>query len=80
MSRLSYIHNQTSTQSGHLTVRLLVTSTGTRTAKLLRLASAGISDEESAVILHKDLLDLSLGGLVHIYNIKTKGEISYIPR
>lgn len=50
-----------------LTVRLLVTSTGTRAAKLLGLASAGVSDQQRAVILDQDILDLALGGLVHDY-------------
>jgi len=46
------------------TVRLLVSSTGTGTTKLLRLAAAGIRDEEGAIVLEKDLLELVLGGLV----------------
>ncbi len=47
-----------------LTVRLLVTCTGTWTAKLLGLAATRISNEQSTVVAKEDVLDLLLGSLV----------------
>jgi hypothetical protein len=48
----------------HLTVRLLVSGTGTGTTELLGLAATGISDQEGTVVGEEDLLELVLGGLI----------------
>lgn len=50
-----------------LTVRLLVTGTSTRTAKLLGLAAARVSDQERAVVSEEDVLDLPLARLIDDY-------------
>jgi hypothetical protein len=54
-------------QTEGLTIRLLVAGTGARTSELLGLASTRISNQKSAVILDKDILDLTLGSLIDIY-------------
>ena len=43
-----------------LTVRLLVTGTGTVSAELLGLTSSGVGHKKGAVVLDKDVLDLLL--------------------
>lgn len=50
-----------------LTVRLLVASASSWTAKLLGLAAARISNQQSSVILDQDVLYFLLGRLVHIW-------------
>lgn len=47
-----------------LTVRFLVTSTGTGTAEFLGLGPSGIGDEKCAVVLDESLLDLVLRVLI----------------
>lgn len=47
-----------------LTVRFLVTSTGTWTTKLLGLSTSVISDKKGSVELDESLLELVLGVLV----------------
>ena len=49
-----------------LTIRLLVTSTSTWTAKLLGLTAPRVSDKKSTVVTEEDVLDLLLGSLVDI--------------
>lgn len=49
-----------------LTVRLLVARACRRAAELLGLAAAGVGNEEVAVVRHQEILDLALGGLVHV--------------
>lgn len=53
-------------QQINLTVRLLVTSAGTRSTELLGFASAGVSNQQSSIVLDEDLLDLSLGSLINV--------------
>lgn len=48
-----------------LTVRLLVTGTGTGTTKLLGLRSSGVGNEEGSVVRDKGLLRLVLGLLIN---------------
>lgn len=48
-----------------LTVRLLVTGTGTGTTKLLGLRSSGVGNEEGSVVRDKGLLQLVLGLLIN---------------
>lgn len=49
----------------HLTVRLLVAGTGTRTTELLGLAAAVVGNEEGTVELDESLLEEVLGVLVN---------------
>lgn len=55
------------TSSIRLTVRLLVSGTGTGTAKLLGLASTVVGNEECPVVLHQGLLELVLCVLVNVF-------------
>lgn len=48
------------------TVRLLVARTRRRTTEFLRFTSAGVGNEQVAVVGHKKLLNLTLGGFVHV--------------
>jgi hypothetical protein len=48
-----------------LTVRLLVTGTGTGTTKLLGLRSSGVGNEEGSVVRDEGLLQLVLGLLIN---------------
>lgn len=50
-----------------LTVGLLVAGASSRSTKLLGLAAAGISDQQGPIVLNQDILDLFLGGLIHIW-------------
>lgn len=50
-----------------LTVRFLVTGTGTTATELFRLCAAVISDEQCAVVLDESLFQLVLGVLVNIF-------------
>merc|ERR1712187_774391 len=50
----------------HLTVRFLVSSSGTWTAEFLGLRSSGIGDHESSVVLDEAVLQDSLGVLVDV--------------
>ena len=50
----------------NLTVRLLVSGSGSGTSKLLGLVSSGISDQQRAVELDEDVLDLLLALLVNV--------------
>jgi len=52
-----------------LTVRLLETSAGTPSSELLRLAPPRVSDQKGPVVLHEDVLDLLLGGLIHKFTV-----------
>ena len=52
-----------------LTVGLLLASTGGGTTKLLGLTPTGISDDEGAVVVDKEVLDLGLGGLVDVLGV-----------
>ena len=45
-------------------VRLLVSSSGTLTSELLGFHASGVSNEQALVVLDKEFLKLSLGGLV----------------
>ena len=49
-----------------LTVRFLVSGTSAWTAELFGLAASGIGDQQSSVVADQHILDLLLGGLVHI--------------
>ena len=49
-----------------LTVRFLVTSSGSGSTKLLGLVPAGIGNKEGSVELDKDVLDLLLGLLINV--------------
>lgn len=49
-----------------LTVGLLVARASGGTAELLGLAATGVGHEEVAVVGHEKVLDLTLGGLVHV--------------
>lgn len=57
----NFINNR---PKSNLSVRLLVSGSGTGTTKLLGLHSSGIGDEESSVELGESLLELVLGLLV----------------
>ncbi len=48
-----------------LTVRLLVTGTGTNTTKLLWFASSWISNKKSSVVCGKNILDFLLGSFIN---------------
>jgi hypothetical protein len=48
----------------NLTVRLLVTGTGTGTSELLGFTTTGIGNEKSTIVLDESFLDLLLGSLV----------------
>ena len=50
----------------NLTVRLLVSGSGSGTSKLLGLVSSGISDQQRAVELDEDVLDLLLALLIDV--------------
>merc|ERR1719199_262535 len=54
------------TKERRLTVGLLAASAGARTTELLRLAAARVGDQQGAIVRHKDVLDLPLGGLVDV--------------
>lgn len=54
-------------RTGWLTVGLLVAGAGSRSTELLGLAAARISNQQGPVVLDQDVLDLLLGGLIHIY-------------
>ena len=49
-----------------LTVRFLVTRSGTVTTELLWLTASGIGNKETFVVLNEQLFELSLGGLIVI--------------
>jgi hypothetical protein len=53
-------------QALRLTVGLLVAGTGSRTAELLGLAAPGVGNQQASVVGQEDILDLLLGGFVHI--------------
>jgi len=55
------------TRAQHLTVRLLEASTGTTTTELLWLWATRIGNKEGTIVVHEDVLDLTLGGLIHIF-------------
>lgn len=58
--------------TGQLTVRLLVAGTSSRSTELLGLAATWISNQQGPVVLDQDVLDLLLGGFIHIcHKIKT---------
>ena len=57
-----------------LTVGLLVAGTGSGATKLLGLAASGVGNQQGPVVLDQDVLDLLLGGLVHIW--RTQEEVS----
>ena len=48
----------------------MVSSTSTGTTEFLGFATTSVGDEEGTVISDEDVLDLSLGGLINIYNIQ----------
>ena len=48
-------------------VRFLESCSGTWTTELLWLASSGIRDEESLVVLHEKFLKISLSGLISVF-------------
>ena len=50
--------------SAVLTVRLLISGSGTGTAELLGLASSRVSDDQRSVVSHEGVSDLLLGGLI----------------
>ena len=50
-----------------LTVRLLVTRARCRSTEFLGLCTARISDKKWAVVLHKNVTNLFLGDLIHIW-------------
>lgn len=50
-----------------LTVGLLVARAGSGSTELLGLAATGVSDQQGPVVLDQDVLDLLLGGLVHVW-------------
>jgi len=51
----------------HLTVRLLESCTCTASTELLGLRATRVGNKEGAIIVHEDLLDLTLGCLVDIF-------------
>lgn len=53
-------------ESAALTVRLLVAGARSGTAELLRLAATRIGDEQRAVVLHQQVLQLLLALLVDV--------------
>ena len=53
-------------ENTNLTVGLLVSCSGSGTSKLLGLVPPGISDQQGAVVLDKDVLDLLLALLIHV--------------
>ena len=57
-----------------LTVGLLVAGTGSGATKLLGLAASGVGNQQGPIVLDQDVLDLLLGGLVHIW--RTQEEVS----
>ena len=59
-----------------LTVRLLVTSTGTRTSELLGFTTTGISNEESTVVLDEDFLDFLLGSFINELLVESNDGLS----
>ena len=60
-----------------LTVRLLVTSAGTRSTELLGFASTGISDKKCAIILNQYFLNLSLRCFIDEFLIVSYNSLSY---
>merc|ERR1719259_830531 len=52
-----------------LTIGLLVSGSGAGTAELLGLVSAGIGDEQRAVVTDQDILDLLLRSFIHVFLI-----------
>lgn len=58
-------------KSAFLTVRLLVARTGRRPSELLGLTAARVRDQEVAVVRHENVLDLTLGCLVHVLLVKS---------
>lgn len=59
-------------RTNKLTVRLLVAGAGTGATELLGLASAGISHQQSSIVLDEHLLDRPLGGLVNVWSVQEK--------
>ena len=53
-------------ENTHLTVRLLVSCSGSGTSKLLGFVPPGVSDQQGAVVLDEDVLDLLLALLIHV--------------
>jgi hypothetical protein len=60
-----------------LTVRLLISSSGTGTSELLGLASSRVSDDQGSVVSDEGVSDLLLGGLIDellVVSQKTLGD------
>lgn len=77
--RVVYPRNRRASISGKiffLTVRLLVARAGGGPSELLRLAAARVGYEEVAVVGHQEVLDLTLGGLVHVLLVKSDDGLS----
>ena len=55
-----------------LTVRFLVSGTSAWTSELFGLAASGIGDQQSSVVADQHILNLLLGGLVHIWKPRGK--------
>ena len=53
-------------ENTNLTVGLLVSCSGSGTSKLLGLVPPGVSDQQGAVVLDKDVLDLLLALLINV--------------
>ena len=53
-------------ENTNLTVRLLVSCSGSGTSKLLGFVPPGVSDQQGAVVLDEDVLDLLLALLIHV--------------
>lgn len=64
-----FLHSQHD-QKNRLTIRFLESRAGTLTAELLRLALAGIGDEQGTVELDQSGFELDLGVLIDVLGVE----------
>ena len=65
-----YSRHESRTRHKNLSVRFLVSGTGSRSTKFLGLAATRISNQKAAVKVDKDVLDLLFGGFINICRMK----------
>ena len=60
-----------------LSVRLLVSGSGTWTTELLGLASSRVSDDQRSIVSDEGVSDLLLGGLIDVLLVVSQKTLSY---
>lgn len=60
------LQNTTTDERENLSVRFLVSGTGTWTTELLGFAATRISNQQSAIVVDQNILNFLFGGLINI--------------